>query len=90
MMSNNISKLIVLRDHAVCMTNSNIPGLRELVDRLQLSLLPFSIARQPKPLAYLLPFLGLLRISRNHLVRDCNMWKVHLLGKDDVLVEKRV
>jgi hypothetical protein len=44
-MSNNISKPLAFGEHAVCITNTSIHSFGELVDRLQLSLLPFSLTK---------------------------------------------
>jgi hypothetical protein len=44
-MPNNISKPLAFGEHAVCITNTNIHSFGELVDRLQLSLLPFSLIK---------------------------------------------
>jgi hypothetical protein len=44
-MPNNISKPLAFGEHAVCITNTSIHSFGELVDRLQLSLLPFSLTK---------------------------------------------
>jgi hypothetical protein len=44
-MPNNISKPLVFGEHAVCITNTSIHSFGELVDRLQLSLLPFFLTK---------------------------------------------
>jgi hypothetical protein len=44
-MPNNISKRLIFGDHAVCITNTSINSFGELVDCLQLSLLPFSLTK---------------------------------------------
>jgi hypothetical protein len=44
-MPNNISKPLAFGEHAVCITNTSIHSFGELVDRLQLSLLPFSLPK---------------------------------------------
>jgi hypothetical protein len=45
-MPNNISKLLAFGEHAVvCITNISIHSFGELVDRLQLSLFPFSLTK---------------------------------------------
>jgi hypothetical protein len=44
-MPNNISKPLAFGEHAVCITNTSIHSFGELVTRLQLSLLPFSLTK---------------------------------------------
>jgi hypothetical protein len=44
-MPNNISKPLAFGEHAVCITNTSIHSFGELVDCLQLSLLPFSLTK---------------------------------------------
>jgi hypothetical protein len=44
-MSNNISKPLAFGEHAVCITNTSIHSFGELVDCLQLSLLPFYLTK---------------------------------------------
>jgi hypothetical protein len=44
-MPNNISKLLAFSEHAICITNTSKHSFGELVDRLQLSLLTFSLTK---------------------------------------------
>jgi hypothetical protein len=44
-MPNNISKPLVFGEHALCITNTSKHSFGELVDCLQLSLLPFSLRK---------------------------------------------
>jgi hypothetical protein len=44
-MPNNISKPLAFGEHAVCITNTSIHSFEELVDHLQLSLLPFFLTK---------------------------------------------
>jgi hypothetical protein len=44
-MPNNISKPLAFGEHAACITNTSIHSFGELEDRLQLSLLPFSLTK---------------------------------------------
>jgi hypothetical protein len=84
-MSNNISKPLAFGENAVCITNTSIHSFGELVDRLQLFLLPFSLTKLSL-IIYIRKYLNGLPFRHSALVRQMAEWgmrdrKLAFLGK---------